>query len=90
MDRGITIVRADASSLSVAPHDLLVSLAVQDNRTFGRTDGRILNTCLGPPGALHVGLICIGSGDLGDLACDGHIGGIARADICPVIEGERE
>ena len=90
MDRGITIVRADASSLSVAPHDLLVSLAIQDDRTFGRTDSGILNTCLGPPGTLHVGLIGVSGRNRGDLASDGHLSSIALADLGPVIEGERE
>lgn len=90
MDGAITIVCADPGSISVAPNDLLVCLAVQDDRTFGRTDGSVLKTCTSSPGTLHIGLIGVGGRDRGDLTRDGHLGGVTFSDLRPVIEDERE
>ena len=90
MDGAITIVCADPSSISVAPDNLLVCLAVQDDRTLSGANRAALKASTCPPSARNIRLVLVGLRNLSDLTGQLCLVGRTLTDDRPIIESERK
>ena len=88
--RSRTIIGALACGVLVAPHEGLHNLTIQADLSLGRADSGVLKACTRPPGALHILLVNVGSGDFSDLTGQRRLVGGALTNLRPIIKGERK